>query len=110
MARYSVSYRFPVSAAQIYALITQIMEECQLQVEFQGNDYMMAKEKPGELAFPKLVNVDIMVNLTYATPEQVPVDLVVRNEELALKNDNHAWKKFEQVKQLIAEKYPADLL
>ena len=86
------------------------MEKCELKVEFQGNDYMMAQEKPGELAFSKLVNVDIMVNLTYATPEQITVDLVVRNEELALKNNNHAWQKFEQIQQVIAEQYQADLL
>ena len=110
MARYCVSYRFHVPPAQIYALITEIMEECQLKVEFKGNDYMMALEKPGELAFAKLVNVDIMVNLTYASLEQITVDLVVRNEELALKNNNHAWQKFEQIQQVIAEKYQADLL
>ena len=86
------------------------MEECQLKMEFQGNDYMMALEKPGELAFAKLVNVDIMVNLTYASSEQITVDLVVRNEELALKNNNHARQKFEQIQQVIAEKYQADLL
>jgi hypothetical protein len=110
MARYTISYRFPISGEQIYPLLTELMESCQLQIEFEGNDYLMAKENHDEVPFAKLVNVDMIINLNAATQEQITVDFVVRNEELALHKDNHAFQKFEQIKQVIAKNYQADLL
>lgn len=110
MARYTCSYRLPVSVKQIHSVMTEILESCQIQVEFQNNDYIMGKETEKDIPFSKLVTIDIVISLTTSTEIQTIIDLVVKNEELALSKNNRALEKLAQIKKVISENYQGELL
>jgi hypothetical protein len=100
----------PVSIQEIYSVLAEILESCQLQVDFQANDYLMAKEKDQDVSFLKLVHVDIIIDLATGNEKNTTVNIVVKNEELAVNKNNHAFAKMEQIKQVISDKYEAELL
>lgn len=110
MARYTCSYKFPVSTQQIYSIMTEIFDSCQLQIEFQSNDYIMAKEIKNKIYYSHLVKVDVMINLFNINQNSTTINLIVQNEELALNKDNHAREKLEEIQQTIAQKYQGELL
>ena len=110
MARYTCSYRFPVSLTQIYSVIAEILESCQLKADFESRDYIMAKEIVQDVPFFKIVKIDILINLASSDESQTTIDIVVKNEELALSQTNQALTKLAAIKKVIAENYQAELL
>ncbi len=71
---------------------------------------MMAKERPGMVSYSQLATVEVLIGSTEATTKQVAkestatVNLVVKNEELPLKTNNHCHKVFQLVNQAIESK------
>lgn len=64
---------------------------------------MMAREFPGQVSFPKLVTVEVLIDKTTATETKTRVNLVIKNEELPLQVDNHCHQMFNLVNQAITE-------
>jgi hypothetical protein len=58
---------------------------------------MMARENPGGVPFPKLVTVEVLIDRTKATAEEVSMKCVIKNEELPLQSDNHCFQMFEKI-------------
>lgn len=110
MARYNCSYRFPISVTQIYSLVSEILESCQFKIDFESKDYIMAKEIVEDLPFLKIVKIDILVNLASSNDQETIIDIVAKNEELAVSQNNHALEKLAQIKAVIAENYQGELL
>lgn len=110
MARYTCSYKFPVSTEKIYSVIAEIFNSCQLQIEFQSNDYIMAKEIKNKIHYSHLVKVDVMINLFSVNKEETTLNLIIQNEELAVSKNNHARDKLDQLQKIIINNYKADLL
>ncbi len=70
---------------------------------------MMAKERPGMVAFSQLATVEVLIGAADDTEflsqdTASTVNLVVKNEELPLKANNHCHKVFMQVNQAIESK------
>lgn len=70
---------------------------------------MMAKERPGIVSYSQLATVEVLIGTTDETQpvSQDPaatVNLVVKNEELPLKTNNHCHKVFQLVNQAIERK------
>ena len=70
---------------------------------------MMAKERPGLVSYSQLATVEVLIGSTDETElvTQNPaatVNLVVKNEELPLKVNNHCHRVFQQVNQAIESK------
>ena len=63
----------------------------------------MAREKTGKVSFAKLVTVEVLIDATTATKEEVRISIVVKNEELPLQIDNHCHRMFDLIYQAIAE-------
>lgn len=66
----------------------------------------MAKERPGMVSYSQLATVEVLIGSTDETEliSQDPaatVNLVVKNEELPLKTNNHCHKIFQLVNQAI---------
>ena len=67
---------------------------------------MMAKERPGMVSYSKLATVEVLIGSTdeteFVTKDTAStVNLVVKNEELPLKINNHCHKIFQQVNQAL---------
>ncbi|MCU0568925.1 MAG: hypothetical protein MUF49_20290 [Oculatellaceae cyanobacterium Prado106] len=103
MARYTSLHTVAVSIDRFRQLLTDILGSCSLDVIYASDDYLVARELPGQVSYSKLVTVEVLIDQT-ATPEtEVRMNFVVKNEELPLKNNNHCRQMFNQVNQAVAE-------
>lgn len=102
MARYVCSYRVKTSLPELHSLLTQIFKSCHCDVVYNTNDYIMAKEIPGQVKLRKLVTLEALIDTTTAQ-QTFKTNLVVKNDELPLKLENHCKEIFEQIKAEIAK-------
>lgn len=105
MARYICSYVVKISLDELHNSLISLLENCDFSVTYNHQEYIMARENPGQIHFTKLVNVEVLIDTTTATPERMKFDLVVKNDELLLHANNHCEQKFEFIKSEIATNY-----
>ena len=103
MARYTCSFTIAVPIARLRQLLVEVLQSCNLEMIHATNDFMMAREIPGQVSFAKLVTVEALIDKTTTTNTETSINLVIKNEELPLKIDNHCHQMFEVVKQAILE-------
>ncbi|NJL81904.1 MAG: hypothetical protein HC890_00965 [Chloroflexaceae bacterium] len=103
MARYTCSYIANVPFEKLQTVLSELLRTCNFDIIYRISDYMMAREIPGKVNFAKLVTVEVLIDHTTATAEQVQVNFVVKNEELPLQLDNHCRQMFDRVKDLLAQ-------
>jgi hypothetical protein len=87
----------------LYDLLSELLESCNFDVIYQTPEYMMAREVPGQIAFSKLVTVEVLIDRTVATDDAVRMSFVIKNEELPLQVDNHCRQMFDLVSQAVAQ-------
>lgn len=97
MARYTCLFTVAVQLQQLHEFLAETLKACNLEMIYDTGDYLMAREIPGKVAFAKLVSVEVLIDRTTATDEQIRLKVVVKNEELPLQTQNHCQKMFEQV-------------
>ena len=98
MARYTCTFAIPCSQEQITHWLPQILEVCHLTIVHSGEDYILAKEKPGHISFTELVTVEILVeNQSPDLNSGINLNFIVRNEELPLKASNHCRTMSEKI-------------
>lgn len=110
MARYTCSYIVKTSLRELETLLKQLLKDCDFEVTYHTLDYMMAREIPGKVPFVKLVTVEVLIDSTTATKNQVQLSLVVKNDELPLQINNHCRQLFDGVQQVIAQDYKWQLI
>lgn len=103
MARYTSSFIANTTLEQVPELLTEILESCGFGVVYQATDYLMAKETPGNVAFSKLVSVEVLIESTIAKKNAIPVTFVVKNDELPLNPDNHCQQRFQQLETTLKQ-------
>ncbi len=99
MARYTCSITVAVALENLYQNITEILKSCGLEVLIFREDYVMAREKPGQFPFAKLATVEVLVDSTRSTMHAADFELVVKNEELPLQSNNHCCQVYQQILQ-----------
>lgn len=103
MARYTCSFTIAVPTTQLRQLLVEVLQSCNLEIIHHTNDFMMAREMPGQVSFAKLVTVEALIDKSTTTNTETSINLVIKNEELPLQIDNHCHQMFEVVKQTILE-------
>jgi hypothetical protein len=103
MARYTSLYTVAVSLDRFRQLLTEILSSCSLDVIYASEDYLLAREPPGQVSFAKLVTVEVLIDQPHAPDTDIRMNFVVKNEELPLKSNNHCRDIFNTVNQAIAE-------
>ncbi len=103
MARYTCSYTLSVPLPSLPQYLVEVLESCNFNIIYQTIDYLMARERPGNVAFSQLVTVEALIDKTTATQDAVRVNLVIKNEELPLQTQNHCQQVFENVRKAISE-------
>lgn len=109
MARYTCSFTVAVGVEHLRQMLAEIFKLCNLVLICDRNDYMMARQHPGQVSFSKLVTVEVLINNTAAITA-TRMDLVIKNEELALQVDNHCHRIFDLVKQSLLENRNCQLI
>lgn len=103
MARYTNFFASVLPASNLREALPDVLQRCGLNMVYQDGDYIMAKEKPGHVAYSQLATVEVIID---SAKERQPnrsstVNLVVKNEELPLKQNNHCRQIFQIVTQAI---------
>lgn len=109
MARYTNLFVSVLPANNLRESLPDVLQSCGLHLVYQDGDYMMAKERPGIVSYSQLATVEVLIGSTDKTElmTQDPaatVNLVVKNEELPLKTNNHCHKVFQLVNRAIERK------
>ncbi|HEY9639486.1 MAG TPA: hypothetical protein V6C57_03330 [Coleofasciculaceae cyanobacterium] len=103
MARYTGLFTVAVSADRFWQLLTEILRACSLNIIYSSEDYLVAREIPGRVAFAKLVTVEILIDPPGRREAEVQMNLVVKNEELPLQTDNHCRQIFRLLNQAVED-------
>jgi hypothetical protein len=100
MARYTSLFTVASSVEQLRDLLKNILESCSLDIIYDTGDYLVAREKPGQVSFAQLVTVEVLLDQSLSSQE-TRMNFVVKNEELPLKVDNHCHRIFDNLNQAI---------
>lgn len=103
MARYTHDLTVAVPLGQLYEQITAVLKACNFEILYFKEDYVIAREIPGNVSFSKLVTIEVLVDSTRATAEQTHLSVVVKNEELPLQANNHCYQIYQKLNQAILE-------
>jgi hypothetical protein len=101
MARYTCSFLLSVPIKDLQALVVELLQNCNLVVQYCTSDYIMAREIPGTVSLSKMVKVEVFIDIGTATETETRMSIVIKNEELPLQLDNHCRQVFEFIKQSI---------
>lgn len=103
MARYTCSFTVAVSLDSLQQSLIEVLQSCNFDIIYDTGDYLMAREIPGRIAFAKLVTVEVLIDKSTATAQEVRMNFVIKNEELPLHLDNHCRQMFDMVQEAVAE-------
>lgn len=102
MARYTCSFTVAVSLDHLQQSLIEVLQSCNFDIIYDTGDYLMAREIPGRIAFAKLVTVEVLIDKSTATAQEVRMNFVIKNEELPLHLDNHCRQMFDMVQEAVA--------
>jgi hypothetical protein len=106
MARYTCRFSIPLNLAKIHKPLRDLMMDSDMEIIYEIEDYLMGREIPGKVAFAKLATTEILIDTTVATETSVGIQVVVKNEELPLKVNNHCQQIFNSLLAEIADRHP----
>jgi hypothetical protein len=76
-----------------------------METMYETDDYLMAREIPGQVIFTKLVTAEVSIDITNTTPAGVSLSFLVKNEELPLNPNNHCRQVFDLLRVAIDHNY-----
>jgi hypothetical protein len=101
MARYTHLLTLSEAAPSLGLSIVKTLEACGLNMVYANNDYFVAKEKPGQVSLSQLTTIEVLISPPTCAMDAARVNLVVKNEELPLQQNNHCLRVFEAVSEAI---------
>jgi hypothetical protein len=105
MSRYVCHFLVNLSPESVRFPLKKLLEACGIEVIHETDDYLMAREIPGQVTFTRLVTVEVLIDVTNATQSAVKLSFVVKNEELPLNPNNHCRQVFDLLRVAIAHNY-----
>ncbi len=102
MARYTSFFMTGSSPEDISKALVSALEACDLNLIYQNRVCIVAKEKPGGVSLSQLATIELLISPPTGKNGDSKIDLVVKNEELPLRTQNHCQEIFSQVNQAIA--------
>lgn len=103
MARYTNFFMTSSSQEAISQTLVGALEACDLNLIYQDPVCIVAKERPGQVSFTQLATIELLISPPTLGSGGAKIDLVVKNEELPLRSQNHCKEIFEQINQAISE-------
>ncbi len=103
MARYTNFFMTDSSSEAISQALVSALEACDLNLIYQDPVCIVAKERPGQVSFTQLATIELLISPPTRESGGSKIDLVVKNEELPLRSQNHCREMFEQINQAISE-------
>ncbi|WP_026072884.1 hypothetical protein [Nodosilinea nodulosa] len=101
MARYTNSLPVPEATSRLRDSIVSSLQAFGLNMVYENGDYLVAKEQPGQVSLSQLTTIEVLINPPTVAAGSGCVDLVVKNEELPLKRNNHCEQVFSAVNEAL---------
>ncbi len=101
MARYTNLLTVPKTPPSLRDSIISSLKSCGLNMVYETGDYLVAKEIPGQVSLAQLTTIEVLINPPSGSMGPAKVNLVVKNEELPLRQKNHCQQVFETVNQAL---------
>jgi hypothetical protein len=105
MSRYVCHFLVNLSPQHVRLPLKMLFEACGLDTMYETDDYVMAREIPGQIIFTKLVTSEVLIDVSSANPDLVKLSFLVKNEELPLNPHNHCRQIFDLLRVAIAHNY-----
>ncbi len=105
MSRYVCHFLVNLSPGAVRFPLQKLFEACGLETTYETDDYLMARELPGQIVFTKLVTAEVSIDITSYDPAAVRLTFLVKNEELPLNLNNHCRQIFDLLRMAIAHNY-----
>lgn len=102
MARYTSFFMTGSSPEDISKALVSALEACDLNLIYQNRVCIVAKEKPGGVSLSQLATIELLISPPTGKNGDSKIDLIVKNEELPLRTQNHCQEIFSRVNQAIA--------
>jgi hypothetical protein len=103
MSRYICHFLVKLSPQTVRAQVKQLLESCLMETIYEIDDYVMAREIPGQVSYAKLVTAEVLIDITNATKDAMTLSFVVKNEELPLNSNNHCHQMFDRLRVAIEQ-------
>ena len=87
--------------ASLQVSISRVLESCNLSIVYTSDDYLVAKERPGQINLSELTTIEILIQPPQPNSSQFQLNLVVKNDQLPLQSNNHCKRIFDSVHQAI---------
>ncbi|OCQ96251.1 hypothetical protein AMR42_18525 [Limnothrix sp. PR1529] len=110
MARYTCLFSFSQPSDQLLGQLEPSLTDCGLNVVHKTVDYLLARERPGKVSYYRLVTVELVIDRADEVRNRTRLNLIVKNEELALQQNNHCRQMSEQIGQTLQESGLLELL
>ncbi|WP_427158721.1 hypothetical protein ACQFX9_22820 [Aliinostoc sp. HNIBRCY26] len=101
MARYTCSFILAINLDNLQPLMLDLLQNCDLEIQYYSSDYILAREIPGNVSVSQLVKAEVLIDKSTATETETRMTIVVKNEELPLRLENHCRKVFDFLKKEI---------
>jgi hypothetical protein len=82
--------------------VADTLASCNLNLIYENEEYLVAKEKPGGVKHDHLATVEVLINPPTVSEPSTRIEMIVQNQELPLRKDNHCYQIFETVHQAIS--------
>ena len=76
-----------------------------METMYETDDYVMAREIPGQVSFTRLVTAEVSIDAAPDTSDLVRLNFLVKNDELPLNANNHCRQVFDLLRVAIAHNY-----
>lgn len=103
MARYTRSLTVTAPADYLQPLLVSTLQSCNFETIYTTDDYLMARETPGEIPFPKLVTVEVLIDNSTTSHDETHLNFVIKNEELPLQANNHCYQMYDRVSRALED-------
>jgi hypothetical protein len=105
MSRYVCHFLVNLSPQNVRLPLKMLFEACGMETMYETDDYVMAREIPGQIIFTKLVTSEVSIDVSGTDPDVVRLSFLVKNEELPLNSNNHCRQIFDLLRVAIAHNY-----
>jgi hypothetical protein len=105
MSRYVCHFLVNLSPQHVRLPLKMLFEACGMDMMYETDDYVMAREIPGQVIFTKLVTSEVSIDVSNTNPDLVKLSFLVKNEELPLNPNNHCRQIFDLLRVAIAHNY-----
>ena len=101
MARYTCLFTITNNTDCLQSDLIDVLENCDFNIVYRSGDYLMARERPGQVNYAQLVTVEVLIDKPLDDSLKAKLNVVIKNEELPLHFNNHCRAKFEMLNEKI---------